>query len=88
MEEFLRKLGIDKEGEYTDDNNYFIDIEDDDEYAKIYSTLDRSEELEEDEDSSQLTDENSSIQYVNDNYTVTLLVDYASDQYALVCREN
>lgn len=88
MEEFLRKLGIEQEGEYTDDGNYFIELEDDDAYAKIYSILDKSNELEEDEDASQLTNENSSIQYVSDLYTITLLVDYDSEQYALVCREN
>ena len=88
MKEFLQHLGITKEGEYTDDNNYFIDLEDDDTYARIYSLLEKTTELEEDEDASQLTAENSSIQYVNDQYTVTLLVDYDSDQYALVCREN
>ena len=88
MDLFLRKLGIHQEGEYTDDGNYFIELEDDDEYAKIYSLLDKSNELEEDEDSSQLTDDNSSVQYINDKYTITLLADYDSDQYALICREN
>lgn len=88
MDSFLRKLGIYQEGEYTDDNNYFIELKDDDEYAKIYSLLDKSNELEEDEDASQLTDDNSSIQYINDKYTITLLTDYDSEQYALICREN
>lgn len=88
MKEFLEKLGITKEGEYTDDNNYFIDLEDDDTYAKVFSLLEKSNEVEEDTDASQLTSENSSIQYVGDDYTITILVDYESDQYALVCREN
>ena len=88
MEEFLRKLGIDYEGEYTDDNNYFIELDSDNDYAKVYSILDKTTELEEDEDASQLTVDNASIQYVNDEYTVTLLSDYESDQYALICREN
>lgn len=88
MKEFLEKLGITKEGEYTDDNNYFIDLEDDDTYAKVFSLLERSNEVEEDTDASQLTSENSSIQYVNDRYAITILVDYESDQYALICREN
>lgn len=88
MDLFLRKLGIHQEGEFTDDGNYVIELEDDDEYAKVYSLLDKSNELEEDEDASQLTNDNSSVQYVNDKYTITLLADYDSDQYALICREN
>lgn len=88
MKEFLEKLGITKEGEYTDDNNYFIDLEDDDTYAKVFSLLEKSNEVEEDLDASQLTSENSSIQYISDNYAITILVDYESDQYALICREN
>lgn len=88
MENFLRKLGIEYEGEYTDDNNYFIELENDDEFAKVYSILDKTTELEEDEDASQLTTDTASIQYVNDDYTITLLSDYESDQYALICREN
>lgn len=88
MEEFLRKIGIRYAGEYTDDGNYYIELEDDDQYAKVYSSLDKSLEVEEDEDASQLTDDTSSIQYINDKYTITLLADYDSDQYALICREN
>lgn len=88
MEEFLKQLGIRYEGEYTDDGNYYIELEDDSDYAKVYSILDKTLELEEDEDASQLTDDTSSIQYINDNYTITLLSDYESDQYALICREN
>lgn len=88
MKEFLRKIGIYKDGEFTDDGNYFIELEDDDEYARFYSLLDKTNELVEDEDASQLTQDNASIQYVNDKYTITLLSDYESDQYALICREN
>lgn len=88
MDEFLKKLGITEQGEYTDDGNYFIDLDNDNVYAKVYSILDKSNELEEDEEASQLTADNSSIQYVGEDYTVTLLVDYEADKYALVCREN
>ena len=88
MEDFLRKFGIRYDGEYTDDGNYFIELEDDDDYAKVYSLLEKSNDIEEDEDASQLTQDNASIQYINDKYTITLLSDYESDQYALICREN
>jgi len=88
MEEFLKKLGIYKSGEFTDDGNYVIELQDDDEYAKIYSLLDKNNNLTENEDASQLTQDNASIQYFNDDYTLTLLSDYESEQYALIVREN
>ena len=46
------------------------------------------DELEEDAESSQITSGPSSIQYVGDLYTVTLLADFEADTYKLVIREN
>ena len=45
MEEFLNSIGINKRGTYSDDNSYVIDLSNDREYAKYYSILDRSDEL-------------------------------------------
>ena len=81
-------MNIYQEGEYTGNHTFLIELEDDNEYAKVYSLLDKSNELEEDEDISQLTDDISSVQYINDKYTITLVADYDSDKYALICREN
>ena len=89
MEELLRELGIDAVPTRTD-KGYTVDIADSDEYARYYSKLDKSDRLEEDEENSQVTLENSSIQYTSDDdkYTLTLLADFDGDVYKLNIREN
>ena len=42
MEEFLRKLGIDKTGEKGLNGAYVITINNSDDYGKYYSKLDKS----------------------------------------------
>lgn len=88
MEEFLRKLGIDKTGEKGLNGTYVITIDNSDDYGKYYSKLDKSQLIEEDEESSQITMETSSIQFVNDDYTITLLADFDADTYKLTIKEN
>jgi len=90
MEELLKKIGITEMPNKTDDGNFVIDILDSDEYAKYYSKLDRSDLVEEDDDSSQMSLDSSSIQYISndDKYTLTLLADFEGDTYSLVIREN
>lgn len=84
MEEFLKELGIQGTPQRTDDNTYILDIEGSDNYGRIYSRLDRSDLLEEDEESSQLTLDTSSLRYENDEYQLTLLADFNEDKYQLV----
>lgn len=88
MEEFLRSIGIVEKGTTTRDGSYVIDIPDSDVYGKYLSRLDRCEYLEEDTESSQITSGPSSIQYSNDDYTITLLSDFDADTYKLTIREN
>ena len=84
MEEFLKELGIQGTPQRTNDNTYVLDIEGSDNYGRIYSRLDRSDLLEEDEESSQLTLDTSSLRYENDEYQLTLLADFNEDKYQLV----
>jgi hypothetical protein len=87
LEKFLEKLGITQVGHYTKTNTYIIDIDDSDEYGKIYSLLDKSDEIEEDEDSSTITIHTSNIVFESDNYQLTLIADFDQDTYKLVCKE-
>lgn len=87
LEKFLEKLGITQVGHYTKTNTYIIDIEDSDEYGKIYSLLDKSDKIEEDEDSSTITVHTSNIVFESDNYQLTLMADFDQDTYKLVCKE-
>ena len=88
MEEFLRELNIFEKPVKSDDGNYVITIEDSDDYGRIYSKLDRSNLVQEDEDSSQVTIDGSSIQYNSDKYRLTLLADFEGDTYSLVISDN
>ena len=38
MKEFLRELGITQQGEYTEDNNYVIDLENSNEFKRKFQS--------------------------------------------------
>lgn len=86
MREFLRKLGINTSGQFKGTNTYVIDIDDSDEYGKIYSKLDKSILVDEDPDSSQLTESTSTIQYESDDYILTLIANFDLDEYKLTIK--
>ena len=88
MNELLKQIGIDAKPVKAEDGNYNIDIEDSNEYGKYFSKLDKSDLVEEDQDASSVNFENSSIQFVNDEYTLTLIADFENDTYSLSIREN
>lgn len=88
MEELLRQLGIDAEPVKGENGSYNIDIEDSNEYGRYFSKLDKSDIVEEEQDASSVNFENSSIQFTNEQYTLTLLADFENDTYSLNIREN
>lgn len=85
MEEFLKQLGIDKKGSFIKDT-YVIDLTET-EWGKYLSKLERSDEIEENEDSSIVSYESSSQQFENDKYIITLIGDLEEDKYKLTVRE-
>lgn len=87
MEEFLKQLGIDKKPVKGSNNVYVIELEDSDEYGKIFSKLDKSDLVDEIPDSSQITYETSFIQYEGDDYLITLIADYEEDNYKITIKE-
>ena len=84
MRELLKKIGIDISGYYSDNDNYIIDLEDSDEFNKLFSKLDNSDLLEENEDSSVVNTEVSNIMYYSNDFILNLIADYDSDSYKLV----
>lgn len=88
MNELLKQIGIDAEPVKGENGSYNIDIEDSNEYGRYFSKLDKSDLVEEEQDASSVNFENSSIQFTNDNYTLTLLADFENDTYSLNIREN
>lgn len=87
MEEFLNSLGI--EGNLRRSaKSQVLDIDDSNQYGRIYSILDNSDEVEEDSESSQVTEDYSSIQFYNDEYIIQLIADFKNDDYKLTIKEN
>lgn len=87
MEDFLKELGINKQGHFGRDGEYIVDIESANAWGTIYSKLDNSDLLEPQEDSSLLTDSNASLIYFSDDYQLTLIADFNNDSYKLVVSE-
>lgn len=87
MEEFLKEIGI--EGSLNQGKNgvYVLDIDNSDEYGKIYSRLDRSDLLDEVVDNSQITYDAANIQYESDEYLISLLADFKNDSYKMTIKE-
>lgn len=87
MKEFLAKLGITEEGQTTQAGNYVIDIQDSDQYNKIFGKLDSSDLLEENTDSSVINVNVTNILYLSDDYALNLIADFKADTYRLVVTE-
>ena len=86
MEELLKSIGITAKGEYTKNGSYVVDIKDYDEYGKYYSLLDKSD-IEEVQDTAQITLHTTNITYANDQYQIVLQADLDEDLYKIVVTE-
>lgn len=83
MEELLTSIGITEKGEYTNRGAYVVDIKDYNTYGKYFSLLEKSD-LEEVQDTSQITIHTTNVTYANDDYQVVLQADLDEDLYKLV----
>lgn len=87
MKELLKEIGITEEGHLSSTNNYIIDLDDSDHYNRIFSKLDKSDLVEENEDSSVVNLEVTNILYLADGYSLNLIADFDQDTYKLVVTE-
>lgn len=86
MEELLKNIGITAKGEYTKDGAYIVDIKDYNEYGKYFSLLEKSE-LEEVQDTCQMTIHSTNVTYASEKYQIVLQADLDEDLYKLVVTE-
>ena len=84
MKDFLSQMDIHNEGEFTSSGNYIVDIEDSDEFNRIFSKLDKSDLVDENEDSSVVNLDVTNILYFSDKYSLNLIADFKQDIYKLV----
>ena len=87
MKEFLKEIGIDKPGRYTDDEEYVVDIADSNEYSKIYSLIDNNDHIHELEDDSVFDVEKNELYYEAKDYELELDADLEKDIYKLIVRK-
>ena len=86
MEELLKKIGITEPGEYTKNGSYVVDIRDYDDYSKYFSLLEKSD-LEEVQDTAQITVHTTNVTFASDDYQIVLQADLDEDLYKLVVTE-
>jgi hypothetical protein len=86
MEELLKNIGITAKGEYTKEGAYVVDIKDYNEYGKYFSLLEKSD-LEEVQDTCQMTIHTTNVTYASEKYQVVLQADLDEDLYKLVVTE-
>lgn len=84
--EYLKSIGISKDGAIGDDNSYVVDIMDSNEYGKIFSTLEKSDDLDPLEDNQVVTEQGSSLMYeaMSEPFLLNLIADFDGDVYQLV----
>lgn len=87
MEELLKKLNIEGKPNKTS-KGYILNIENSNEFSKVYSKLENSDLVEEIFENSQITPDTVSIQYDAGDYLLTLLGDLAGDAYTLTILDN
>lgn len=87
MREFLKQLGINRVGHYSNKGYYVIDLNSDVEIAKCFSQLSHSDLVDEVEDKSIITVDSMSQVFESDEYEITLLSDFNSDRYQIVVKE-
>lgn len=87
MKELLKKIGINQSGYFSKDGDYIIDLENADEYNRVFSKLDKSSDVEENEDASVVNMTMSNILYDNDDYSINLIADFDNDIYKIVVHE-
>lgn len=87
MKELLKSLGITDVGYYSKEKNYVIDFESSDDFNKTFAKLNKSDLVDENEDSSVVNLDVSNINYLADGFSLNLIADFGQDIYKLVVTE-
>lgn len=87
IHEYVNKLGLGSEGEYNKHfDAYVIDILNSDEYGKMFSKLEKIDDIELLDDNQVITEQGSSLIYESKSepYILNLIADFDNDLYQLV----
>ena len=83
MDDFIKSLGIDKEGHFNNDE-YIITAKDLMELSSWYNILTRSEDVDENEDQSKVSVDFVDIHFNGNKYNIALFGDMDEDVYELI----
>lgn len=85
LREVAEELGLNYSGESGKNNSYVIDLDTDKEFGKVYSLLDRNEDVEQLEENNLLTVHNASLIYLyKDRYQINLKSNFDTDEYSII----
>lgn len=85
LEDFLDFLSLGRDGEFSKEGTYVIDLESSDDFGKIYSKLDSNDDLEYLDSYSLLTVDNASLIYrYEEDFQVGLIADFNNNLYKVV----
>jgi uncharacterized HAD superfamily protein len=81
--EFVKSLGIDIPGT-LDGSKYIIELSNSNEYSKMYTLLDKSPEVDLEEELTLVTDKVGELIFYGDEFEVKLVGNFASDIYRII----
>lgn len=86
IKEYLKSIGITQAGGVGKDGAYVVDLLDSNEYGKMFSTLEKCDDLDIMEENQVVTEQGSSLLYESESqpYLLNLIADWEGDIYQLV----
>lgn len=88
--QYLKQNNINKTYTISEDNSYIITLDNSDDFGKMFSHLEKIEDLEQLEDNQVVTEQGTSILYKSnsENYLFNLIADFDGNVYSLIVSEN
>lgn len=88
--QYLKQNNINKTYTISEDNNYIITLDNSNDFGKMFSHLEKIEDLEQLEDNQVVTEQGTSILYKSnsENYLFNLIADFDGNVYSLIVSEN
>lgn len=89
IDKLLQEIGISTPAEKVGDK-YIVEVSNSNVYGAMYTKLDRSDLVEEDSDNSNISFDESRLEYVttDEKYRLSLIADFDKDVYKLEIKEN
>lgn len=88
IKDLLKLLNIKYTGTFSRDGSYVIDLGDNiEDFSEIFSTLEHLEEAEYMDENSLVTVDNTNVNYIIDDYMISLIGDFDANLYKLVINE-